>query len=182
MSSTSFLRSASSASRIASWNWLWNSDAMRRTLDIHCPSVRSAPGNSFGPMAISATMPIRSSSLQPISNMMTPTIAPLGASAGLALGGGRSAGHRRARCGLLDRLHRIGLGGLFGLFLFGQALLERFDALGEVAHDVGNLAAPAEQQQADRKQDDPMPNAQAAHAMILDDLGGRTDPLGHTGP
>ena len=44
ISSTCFFRSASSASRIASWNWLWNSDAMRRSLPIHCPTVRSAPG------------------------------------------------------------------------------------------------------------------------------------------
>ena len=47
--------SAISASRIASWNWPWNSDAMRRILPIYWPTVRSTPGSSFGPMAISAT-------------------------------------------------------------------------------------------------------------------------------
>ena len=69
ISSTCFLRSAISASRIASWNWPWNSDAMRRILPIHWPTVRSTPGSSFGPIAISATTPMTTSSLQPMSNM-----------------------------------------------------------------------------------------------------------------
>src|SRR6266540_1585357 len=102
MSSTCFLRSAISASRIASWNWLWNSDAMRRSLFIHCPSVRSTPGSSFGPIAISATRPMIN---------------------GLGVG-----------------LGRFGL----GFFLFRQPLLERFDALGKIAHQLGDLAASAE--------------------------------------
>src|SRR6516165_840187 len=68
-SSKLFLRSAISASRIASWNWLWNSAAILRALPIHCPSARSTPGSSFGPMAISATTAMRTNSLQPMSNM-----------------------------------------------------------------------------------------------------------------
>ena len=54
-SSKLFFRSAISASRIASWNWPWNSAAIWRALPIHCPTMRSTPGSSFGPMAISAT-------------------------------------------------------------------------------------------------------------------------------
>ncbi len=66
-----FLRSAISASRIASWNWFWNSAAISRTLPVHCPTMRSTPGSSFGPMAISATTPMRRNSLHPMSNMKT---------------------------------------------------------------------------------------------------------------
>ena len=68
-SSKLFLRSAISASRIASWNWPWNSAAILRALPIHCPTMRSTPGNSFGPMAISATTAMTTSSLHPMSNM-----------------------------------------------------------------------------------------------------------------
>src|SRR5207249_2926021 len=68
-SSKLFLRSAISASRMASWNWPWNSDAILRALPIHCPTMRSTPGSSFGPMAISATTAMTTSSLHPISNM-----------------------------------------------------------------------------------------------------------------
>src|SRR3954463_6729344 len=68
-SSKLFLRSAISASRIASWNWPWNSAAILRPFPIHCPTMRSTPGSSFGPMAIRATTPIRTSSLHPMSNM-----------------------------------------------------------------------------------------------------------------
>ena len=73
ISSTCFFSSVISASRMASWNWPWNSAAIRRTLPIHRPAVRSAVGNSFGPITISATMPIRTSSPQPISNMESET-------------------------------------------------------------------------------------------------------------
>ena len=68
-SSKLFLRSAISASRMASWNWPWNSAAILRALPIHCPTMRSTPGSSFGPMAISATTAMTTSSLHPISNM-----------------------------------------------------------------------------------------------------------------
>ena len=62
-SSKLFLRSAISASRMASWNWPWNSAAILRALPIHCPTMRSTPGNSFGPMAISATTAMIANSL-----------------------------------------------------------------------------------------------------------------------
>src|SRR5207244_749445 len=68
-SSACFLKSAISASRMASWNWPWNSAAMRRILPMYWPSVRNTVGSSFGPIAISATMPMTTSSPQPMSNM-----------------------------------------------------------------------------------------------------------------
>src|SRR3984957_15567475 len=68
-SSKLFLRSAISASRMASWNWPWNSAAILRALPIHCPTMRSTPGNSFGPMAISATTAMTTNSLHPMSNI-----------------------------------------------------------------------------------------------------------------
>ena len=69
ISSACFLRSAISASRKASWNWPWNSFAMRLILPIHWPSERNTVGSSFGPIAISATMPMMTSLPQSSSNM-----------------------------------------------------------------------------------------------------------------
>ena len=40
-----------------------------RALPIHWPTMRSTPGSSFGPMAISATTAMTTSSLHPMSNM-----------------------------------------------------------------------------------------------------------------
>src|SRR5262249_9791086 len=143
---------------------------MRRSLLIHCPSVRSTVGSSFGPIAINATTAMSSSSLQPISNMEAST--PRGArcagappiyaarrrerSAGLArLGDGRRWSGRRL---VVDRL-RVGLDGLgLGFFFFREPFLERLDALGEIAHQLRDLAAPAEQQQAHGQNQNPVPN------------------------
>jgi beta-phosphoglucomutase-like phosphatase (HAD superfamily) len=50
-------------------------------------------------------------------------------------------------------------------FVVGHALLERLDALCDVAHDVGNLALAAEQQQRNREEQHPMPNAEATHIL-----------------
>jgi hypothetical protein len=47
----------------------WNSRAMPRALPMTLPTVRKSFGRSFGPTTISATMPISSSSIQPMSNM-----------------------------------------------------------------------------------------------------------------
>src|SRR5215212_6839724 len=176
---TSFLMSSSSASRIASLNCDWNSEAIFLTCEVMLPSVRSAFGRSFGPMTMSATAPITSTSPQLMSNMVGPRrLAPSSArrrtaasprSAGLALadrgGGGRRL--RRRRRLVLDRAHRIGRGrrrrGRGGGRVFlAHALLEGFDALGDVAHHVRDLAAP-EQQQDDDAHDEPMPNAYATH-------------------
>ena len=71
--STCFLRSAISASRIASWNWLWNSPAMRRILVVQWPIARRTPGSSFGPITMSATTPMTTNSLQPMSNIAPQT-------------------------------------------------------------------------------------------------------------
>src|SRR6185437_39676 len=52
-----------------------------------------------------------------------------------------------------------------GLIVVRQAFLERFHALGDIAHEVGNLALAAEQQKRDRGEQHPMPNAQATHGL-----------------
>jgi hypothetical protein len=64
------------------------------------------------------------------------------------------------RCVVFDRLHGLGLFGSHVILV--HALLERLEALRDVAHQVGNLAA-AEQQQDDCDHDDPMPNAKRTH-------------------
>src|SRR5215831_12521766 len=149
---------------------------MRRSLLVHCPSVRSTVGSSFGPIAMSATTAMSSSSLQPISNMEAST--PRGARCAGAppiyaarrrccRGRERSAGLARLRDGrrwsrrrlVVDRLG-VGLDGLgLGLFLFRQPFLERLDALSEIAHQLRDLAAPAEQQKAYGQNQNPVPNA-----------------------
>ena len=93
-SSKDFFRSAISASRIASLNWPWNSPAILRALPIHWPIMRSTPGSSFGPMAISATTAMTSSSLHPMSNMKLSAharLAPI------------PAPHRRPACPVLPQ-------------------------------------------------------------------------------
>src|SRR4051794_6058084 len=173
-SSKLFLRSAISASRIASWNWPWNSAAILRALPIHCPTMRSTPGSSFGPMAIRATTPIRTSSLHPISNMRSsvhasrsrpnpsragsgppPASRVLSGLDGLAADVGPCRGWRGIV--VLDGLGRLGLVG--DLVVVLHALLERLDALRHVAHQIRNLAA-TEQQQDHCDHQDPVPNAE----------------------
>ena len=50
-----------------------------------------------------------------------------------------------------------------GIVLFGQTLLEAVDALAEVAHQVGDLAAAAKQDQGDGAQNQPVPDAERTH-------------------
>ena len=69
MFATSSLTLSSSASRIASRKWSWNSDAMRRAFAVMAPTARNAFGKSFGPIAINATAPMTIISLQAMSNM-----------------------------------------------------------------------------------------------------------------
>src|SRR3984893_9817714 len=179
MSSTCFLRSAISASRIASWNWPWKSAAMLRTRRVHCPSVRRTPGSSFGPITISATTPISRNSVQEISNMETSRPAqplnacrppalcrlapsPQGTSGHLAFGALLYLSRRLMVDGF-DRCVRLfGVGGL----LVRHAALEGLNALGDIAHHVRNLAAPAEDQQQDGADDQPVPDAQRAHEIL----------------
>src|SRR5580704_5773148 len=190
-SSKLFLRSAISASRIASWNWPWNSPAILRALATHCPTMRRTPGNSLGPMAISATTAMTANSLQPISNIKasaharpTSFIIETGPAASLFH---RSCRHQIAtpaynapgssdrfaadirprrlrRSVVIDRLYRLAL--FDHLVVVLHALLEGLDALSDVTHQVGNFAA-AEQQQDDSDHDDPVPNAQRTHPAIL---------------
>src|SRR5271166_5033243 len=184
ISSMSFLRSAISASRMASWNWFWKSAAMIRTLRVHCPSVRRTAGNSLGPITISATTPMSRNSVQEMSSMETPRPAqppfrvnrrpnvrrdrPQGTSGQCApdLAFGLCAPLDLAGRLVVDRLHRrFGLRGV-GDFLVGHALLEGLNALGDIAHHVRNLAAPAEDQQQDGADDEPVPDAQRAHEIL----------------
>src|SRR5256885_15070944 len=129
---------------------------MRRILLIHCPTVRSTVGSSFGPITMSATTPMMTSLPQLMSNigLSTPRGAqPFGGAplqfsqAPNAKGSGRAAFdallgvgarlHRRRGIVVVDDLHvglaRLGLGDL----VLGHALLERLDALGDVAHQLG---------------------------------------------
>src|ERR1700722_1444200 len=176
MSSTCFLRSAISASRMASWNWPWKSAAMLRTRRVHCPSVRRTPGNSLGPITISATTPISRNSVQEISNMETSRPAqplnacrppalcrlapsPQGTSGHLAFGALLYLSRRLMVDGFDRRVRLFGVSGL----LVRHAALEGLNALGDVTHHVRNLAAPAEDQQQDGADDQPVPDAQRAH-------------------
>src|SRR5712691_7436842 len=149
---------------------------------MYWPNVRRTTGSSLGPNTISATTPMRTSSPQPTSKMKacTPRDAvtsrlaahaisrsrALLGSAGAASAGLAGLGLRnRFRRLMLDRLAGLGSLGLASrLVLFLHALLEGFDALGNVAHQLGDLA-PAAQQKQDGNHDDPVPNAQAAHGI-----------------
>src|SRR5208282_2408123 len=181
MSSTCFLRSAISASRIASWNWLWKSAAMLRTRRVHCPSVRKTAGSSFGPITISATTPMSRNSVQEMSNMEILGPAkpadPRQVLGGLPAGPQGRLGHLAFGLGasfdvtglqMIDRLHRrIGLRRFGGPFIgIRHALPEGFDALGDVAHHVRNLAAAAEHQQQDTADDQPMPDTKGTHETL----------------
>src|ERR1700691_3284075 len=150
---------------------------MLRTLRAHCPAVRNTAGSSLGPITISATTPISRNSVQEISNMEIP--GPFSRHAGIGAGCPRSpaagaSGHLGA--GLGTRFHHVaglmveGLNGRIGvrrasLFL-RHALLEGFDAFGDVAHHVRNLAAPAEYQEQHGADDQPMPDTQGAHTNL----------------
>src|SRR5262249_60310675 len=122
---------------------------------------------------------------QPISNMEASTprgarcagAPPIYAAAGWSRRlAERSTGLARLRNGrrrsgrrlVVDRL-RVGLDGLgLGLFFFREPLLERLDALGEIAHQLRDLAAPTEQQKAYGQNQNPVPNAHCTnHAQIL---------------
>src|SRR6266700_6242082 len=149
---------------------------------MYWPNVRRTTGSSLGPNTISATTPMRTSSPQPTSKMKvcTPRDAVTSRLAAHAilrsralLGSAGAASARLAGLGLrnrfrglmLDRLAGLGSLGLASrLVLFLHALLEGLDALGDVAHQLGDLA-PAEQQKQDGDHDDPVPNAQAAHGI-----------------
>src|SRR5439155_1161432 len=103
-------------------------------LPLQCPSVRRARGRSFGPMTTIATTAITRISLQLMSNMKS------GARAADRAAAGRDLVPALADLGLLFRrlvLDRLvdGLGFVF----VAQPALEALNALGNVAHQLGNL-------------------------------------------
>src|SRR5690349_11347009 len=127
---------------------------MRRILPSDCPTMRSTPGNSFGPIAISATTPITTNSLHPMPNILKSTPPAVRQRTSLAAGLaqvpqlGRSLTRADLRVRARFRVGRIGGGrrrrvidGLrIGLrrVVFRHALLKGLDAAGDVTHQVGN--------------------------------------------
>src|SRR5438094_4958342 len=146
--------------------------------------MRSTPGSSFGPMAISATTAMTTSSLHPISNMKVSAHARIWPQPLAGFGGARGfsqcgfylnglaanvRARRRRRRIVVDGLRRLGR--LFShLVVFLHALLERLDAGGDVTHQVRNLAT-AEQQQDHHNHDEPVPNAKRTHPATLQKRG-----------
>src|ERR1700761_280058 len=138
-SSISLRSSSSSAWRAISSKLLRNSLAMARALPAHLPAMCIMRGRSLGPTTISATASRMTIWLQlNRSNMGRRPMLSYGTSdRGLVLVGVFGVDH-------------------LGLVLLGQALLEAVDALAEVAHQVGDLAAAAEQDQGHKAQQQPM--------------------------
>src|SRR5262249_26423933 len=72
-------------------------------------------------------------------------------------------------CGslMVNRLHRrIGFGAAVGGLIVGHALLEGFDAAGNVTHHVRDLVAASEPPQDYGADDQPMPDAQGTHEIL----------------
>src|SRR5215475_2927534 len=155
---------------------------MRRILPIHWPTVRSTAGNSLGPITTSAITAMMMILPQPRSNIGL-SFHDAAESRGRAAG--QAVGAACVRAEISTGLMALRLrGDAFGLvvvdgLLLGRgrhrgrllvvrhALLEGLDALGEVAHERGDFAAPAEQQERDRNDDDPVHDAQRTHRNIL---------------
>src|ERR1700760_283520 len=143
--------------------------------------MRSTPGNSFGPIAISATTAMTTISLQPMSNMKDSAHAKFAPRMRRRprlpwFGSDRLAADVLSRCRrrrriVIDGLHRLRLVGR-GLVIL-HALLEGLDALGNVTHQIRNLAA-AEQQQDDCDHHDPVPNAKRTHPATLQTGNGQS--------
>src|SRR5579863_5307502 len=143
-------------------NW----SAMARARPAHCPAVRISLGRSFGPTTTNATIRITNSSLQAISNMQTDTSC--------------SEARRRTlraswRIGQLSLLDLFGLLGLDGFVLVHnrtlvvrvfKAFLEIPDSVRDIAHDPGNLAPAAEQNDHNGQHDEPMPNCKTTHVTF----------------
>src|SRR5277367_3476508 len=156
-------RSASrSTSRIASMNWPWNSAAMRRILPTAWPTVRMTRGRSFGGITAKATMPTMIILLMSRSNIAHRTRRP-NSDAASATSSSPALRFENALSRPYERRSRDGRSRLHLLVVVGQALLERLHALGDVDHEVGNLALAAEQQERNRTEQHPMPNAKATH-------------------
>src|SRR5271169_5241005 len=144
--------SSSSASRTSSSTPLRNSPAILRAWRRSEAPVRMALGNSLGPSTSKATTSRMAICDQLRSNMKD--VPADGSAGGFVLA---------AQIGL-DGLV-VALGGL-GFFL--HALLEGRDALAQILHQIGNLAAPPEDDEDDQKQDKPVPDAKRSHAGLLE--------------
>src|SRR5262245_27119385 len=154
---------------------------MLRILRVHCPSERITAGSSFGPITISATMPMSRNSVQLMSNMKKSPAAPSSAAAAdqnvklprpardapeldFALGFGPPFDLRGGL--MIDRLYvRIRLRAAGGLVI-GHAFLEGFNSARDIAHHVRNLVAASEHQQDDGADDQPVPDAQGTHKIL----------------
>ncbi len=115
---------------------------LRRSFETVLPTVRSTDGNSFGPMTISATMPI-SIELRPAdiehdrslpAAEPRPSFARCGPSDGLLLG------FRGGACLVRQGTGRLGRLGRRHVVVLGHALLEGLDPLRHVTHQIGDLA------------------------------------------
>src|SRR6185436_17866634 len=124
------------------------------------PSVRATRGRRSGPITTRATMPITRSSEKPMSNMHW------------ARERGRRAGG--ARSGLLAVLH-LGVDGGAGLgrdlarglgLVALHAVLESLHGAAEVGAHVAQFLG-AEDEQHDDQDDQPVPDAERTHAILL---------------
>src|ERR1700730_15501563 len=187
--STSDLISSISASRMASMNWLRISAAMRRILAAACPTWSMTRGSSFGPMTINATIPTMISLPASKSNIRKrlsqvfgltgicgprppPRLVP--SSPTLQLRNWRTDHSTKLAVWvsgglMIDGPHRR-IARVLALCLFvvvREALFERFDALGDIALDVGYLSLAAKSDQHDGPDNQPMPDRHTAHGATL---------------
>ena len=128
-----------------------------------------ARGKSFGPMTTIATTAMTSSSVQPMSNM----VAVRYRTAGVRGNRGARRQYRRAgdqvalvfsRAASTSMVRPACRSTAFGLVVVGEPLLEALHALGDVAHQVGNLAPP-EKKHDHENDDQPMPDAERTHQL-----------------
>src|SRR5262249_15786577 len=154
---------------------------MLRILRVHCPSERITAGSSFGPITISATMPMSRNSVQLMSNMKSSPAAPSSAAAAdqdvklprtarerprldFALVFGPPLNIRG--CLMIDCFHsRIGFRGVSAVVV-GHAFLKGFNPARDIAHHVRNFIAASEYQQDDGADDQPVPDAQRTHKIL----------------
>ena len=174
MLSISLRSSSSSDWRAMSSKLLRNWSAIARALPIHWPTMRIRRGKSFGPTTTRATISTMRIWLQLKSSMLN-VLSP-----SLVLRRAQDEANATASSVSLPKdeptahgptvvwsLFGVGVGvgvrrtgnGL-GVLRIVQALAKALDALGDVAHQVGNLAAAAEQQQRDDRQNQNVPDAQ----------------------
>src|SRR5690606_14177913 len=132
-----------SVSRSASSNCVRNSPAILRRFEVMRPNALSIGGRSFGPTTTISTIPMKRSSVQPISSIQEGSCNPACRS---------GPGAFFVLFGLvLDRLCG------FRCVVLADALLEALDALGNITHQFRYLAT-AKQHEHDDQNDQPMPD------------------------